>query len=616
MFFRSIQRESVHPGSRIVRLLPLLSLSLILTGLLLVSGCGGGSEGDKEDVVLALVGDHEITAAYYESRLIRLEEKELPAGDDGLVLDMSQLEGKKEFLQTLVNKEVMAIKADQLGYSDDPQIVGIRETMTADEANKLLWTNEVDEPSATISPTELEEFYARMGELRECSFIITNFKEDAEAAREFARSGASWAEVAAKYHDGGAPPEDNYDITIPFGRYNLDFDTDVFYTEVGDVTPPILTSYGYWVMRVNNVIEVEKPGLEEAKAQILDTVRNRNLARLRKEFREQVEESHGMYIDEDALLICYQGLPAGEVLLDEVTQEPIPKDQLLPLYLKPADMGKLFYGHLVDGEMQEFTLGDYKTYFDRMSVFQRPKDSELLGGLRQKIRDAMGKSIMNLEAKNRGLFEHPDVVSAVKVKIEEIMVTRLYQEVITFDERVLPEAIQEYWVIHKAEYDVPESCNGYLVICRNEATALEAREKLNAGMKWSDALVEYGIDKNNKSRSGKISKVARNENSGVAKALFSLAAGETSQPIAVDNGRFALVRLLSKNPASEAVLEEKGEIVKQRILAERQEEAFQNLLSKWAVEIGVTEYEDQLASVSSWKELTTVELPGEVIPRD
>ena len=134
MFFRCFQSDLARAGSRIFRLLPLLSLMLILGGLALVSGCGGGSGSDKDDVVLAMVGDHEITGGYYESKLIKLEEKELPRGDDGMILDMAQMEGKKEFLTSLINKELMAQKAIQLGYGNDPQVVGLRETMTMYEA--------------------------------------------------------------------------------------------------------------------------------------------------------------------------------------------------------------------------------------------------------------------------------------------------------------------------------------------------------------------------------------------------------------------------------------------------------------------------------------------------
>ena len=90
-----------------------LALSLAAGGVklglpvALLAGCGGGDDGSG---VIAKVGSREITAEYYEGRLVKLEKGELPRGDDRQILDMSQLEGKREFVQTLVNKEIMAMR--------------------------------------------------------------------------------------------------------------------------------------------------------------------------------------------------------------------------------------------------------------------------------------------------------------------------------------------------------------------------------------------------------------------------------------------------------------------------------------------------------------------------
>jgi hypothetical protein len=47
----------------------------------------------------------------------------------------------------------------------------------------------------------------------------------------------------------------------------------------------------------------------------------------------------------------------------------------------------------------------------------------------------------------------------------------------------------------------------------------------------------------------------------------------------------------------------------------RKEEAFQTLLAKWKEDIPVTTFEENLAGLKSWKELTAVELSGTPVPR-
>lgn len=609
-------RAAVRAGARIGALLTLLTFALALAGLLVVSGCGGGGDGGDGSVVLAKVGDTEITAGYYESKLGKLEQAELPKGDDGQPLDMAQLEGKKRFLETMINKELMARKATDLGYGSDPQVTALKESMTSYEANLKMWNDVVNEPTSVVSPEQLQAFYDRMGEVRVCSYVLTNFKADAEAAREFARTGADWSEVVAKYHDGAVPPTGKYEIKIPYGRYNMDFDTDVFETAVGDVAPPIASEYGYWVLRVDSVQEEQKPNLEEAKSRILDTFRNRRMAEERKKFIEGVREKYDFFIDEDALWIAYSGLPENEVMLDPQTKQPTPREQLEPLDVPVKELDRIFYGYTMDGEKKEYTIADYKNHFDRMSVFQRPKKGEMLGGMRQKITQELDKALLNREAEARGYFQDPDVVAKVKDKVEEVMVTKLYDDVVTFDDIVTPEQLNEFWTAHEADYAAPELRSGRLVVCQDEAQAEKAAAYVPNAESWREVLTRFGTDAGNKQRSGKLDNVSAASGGPVAAALFALKnSGDVSQPFEAGDGRWAIVQLNGVTPPRQQTLDEVRDVLGQRIRNLRREESFQALLSKWAEEYGVTRYEDRLADVASWDELTVVELPGTPLPR-
>lgn len=604
-------RAGIRSGS----LLILLALSLVLTGLLFVSGCGGGGS-DKESEVLATVGDVDITAAYYESKLGKLELNELPKGDDGMPMDMAQLEGKRKFLETLIQKELMALKGRDLGYESDPQIEGLKTTMLKYEAEEMMWNEVVNVPAGTVSPEELEAFYERMGEIRNCSYILTNFESDAIEAREYARSGADWDDVAAKYHEGGTPPSGRYEMAIPYGRYNMRFDTDVFETEVGDVAPPIETEYGYWVLRVNSISQEPKPSLEEAKVQILDTYHNRSLFAETNKFLSDLREKYQVFIDEDALWIAYSGLPEGEVILDPKTQKPVPREELQPLEVPAKELDRVFYGYTMDGEKKEWTILDYKTYFDNMNVFDRPKSGEMLGGMRQKILRNLQADIVAKEAEERGYYENPVVLEKVNNKVEEAVVTSLYDDVVTYDDKVTAEDVQSFWDAHEAEFAIPELRSGRLVICANEETAAEARDFIATDPKWRDVLTRYGIDAKNKSRSGKLDRSNARSLDPSRQMLFELeAVGDISQPFKQDNLRWGVVRLdLIEEPRARTLDEVRAE-VSARIKGQRREEAFQNLLSKWAEEYGVVRHEDKLVDVASWEELTRVEVQGELLPR-
>jgi hypothetical protein len=592
-------------------LIPVLAL-LVLPAIL--AGCGGGQE---EDAVLATVGHTEIKAGYYEDRLVKLQEKELPRAEDGSPQDMSLLEGKRKFLETMINKEVMVQTAERMGLQNEPNIVSARQTLIQYEASEEMWNRVIAEPAKTISPEELEAFYARMGSTRECLYIISNFKEDAEAARKMGLEGADWEDIVREFHDGAPPPTGRYEITVPFGRYNPEFEKGVFNTEIGGMTPPIGSVYGYWMLKVLSEEPGKKPPLEEAKAQILDVTWNRKLSHLRDDFKKSVMKKFEMTIHPDALWKCYIGLPKGETLFKEGTQEPRTQDELQPLNIATEDMDMLFYSYRdLDGVTKEFTLLDYKIHFDKMSVFQRPKDTEMLGGLRNKIKGELGKIVINFEAEDSGFFEDPEVVGKVDLKVEEMIVNKLYAEVVQIEERVTSKELEEFWAEHSHEYVAQENRSGRLVICQDSQQAAEAHAAVSGGMEWKDLLVAFGIDRENKSRSGKLLGVMEKSADPISVTLFSIQLDELSEPFALGDGRYGIVRLDFVKPEKAMEMAEVNEAVGQRMREIRKEEVFQAKMAKWRGEIPITVNEENLAKVASWEELTTVEIPENVVPRN
>ncbi len=359
---------------------PSISTTLILLGAILVYLLATGCGGDKADndfskyvdnsAVLAKVGNGEITAKYYEERLSKMTAEELPKLD-GVTMDMSADAGKLAFMDVLVNKELMNQKALKLGYNLDPAVVGARLSIVQYEGVLAMWNDVVMEVTSTISEEELQDFYANMGTEYQCHYVICDLEEDALKAREFALTGADWEDVVNKYHDGSRSVTNKYELAVPFGQYSEEFEDKIIETELGGVSQPILSSYGYWVVRVVEINHGDKPDLEEAKAHILDVARNRKIGSTRQQFKKDMRVKYEFFINQDALWAAYEGLPEAG-LMDPETKQPYTKDQLEDLDVSTKDLGLVFYSYRgKEGQLVESTVADYKTHFDKMSVFQR-----------------------------------------------------------------------------------------------------------------------------------------------------------------------------------------------------------------------------------------------------
>ena len=86
--------------------------------------------------------------------------------------------------------------------------------------------------------------------------------------------------------------------------------------------------------------------------------------------------------------------------------------------------------------------------------------------------------------------------------------------------------------------------------------------------------------------------------------------------MALGDGRFAVVNLTGIEEGRPLELAEVREAVGKRIKNRRREAAFQALLDEWRSKVTVTINEENLDKVASWEELTAVEVPENLVPRN
>jgi peptidyl-prolyl cis-trans isomerase C len=568
------------------------------------TGCGGKGKVVAGNTVLAKVGEKEITADYYEKKLVRLTPADLPRDDDGNLLDTGELPGKRRFLDTIINKDVMVNVATRMGFDADPQIEYARKTLTEYEAVAAARERFVNKPASEVDEADIQKFYENLGRTRHCRYFITNTREDALAGRQKALAGADWADLFAEFHDGVQMKDMSYEIDIQYGRFIPSYEDPIFACNIGDITEPVPSTYGWWIMKVDSEDQNKRPPLEEARQMIVATIINRSQMRLIDAFKEEVRAKHKYYLNEDTLLKAYAGLPPDESMFYPGTKDPVKREDLIPLNVDPVDYDMDFYGYEVKGEPRKYTLGDFKAAYDRMSVFERPKWGDMLGGLRQKIADEIDRALLNFEAEERGLHTDPEVVAKVDEKIEEMLVGKLFEDSVHFDETVLPAALDSAWALLKDEYNLPEMRTGKRIICADADQAAKAHAALTAGDPWRKVLNTFGADEQDKAAEGALKGIRADATGPEKDALYSLQAGQFSSPIKLEDGRFAIVGLDRIAPPTTQELVAVADQVVKRVQNKREEMAFRAALDGWKKQVKIVVHDDKLRRTRSWKELT------------
>jgi parvulin-like peptidyl-prolyl isomerase len=592
---RCPQRRTVCSSSPVV-MLGLLGVAALA---LLAGGC---SRGAREDVVLAKVGDRQITVGYFEDRLSKFQLNELK-DKQGEVLDTDTTEGKQQFLDILINKELMALKALELGYDKQAEIGGVTSQIRDHEASSEVSKELIEAPASEVSEQEIQDYYQRMPEQRRCSYIVCNFREDAEKARAALQEGRPWKDVAEEYNDGANPTGD-YQITVPYGRYDETFEKAAFSLQPGELSEPVDTAFGWWILRLDEAQTIKVPDMDEIRDRITTAIRMRKIAKAKEQFMAESRAKHGFSLDETSLWIVYQGMPEGEVLMNPETRQPTPREELKPLDVPEEDLDRVLWKMEIGGEPKQVTIGDYKVNFDKSNVFQRPKKSEMLGGLRQRIQQEVDQQLLVEEAKERGYMDRPAIKDLVGRKLEEMMVTKLHAEVVKYDQDVSDDDAAAFYQEHKAEYVVPEGRSGDIVYCEDLASAQAAANAAKSGETWDKIIDQYETDPMNRQKGGKTELFRAQTQHPIKDELFAMnAVGDISEPFQVQD-KWAVVRLGTIQEPTQTPLADVKQDVMQRIRSKRQDEALEQLLKEWRQEFHVEVMDRNLAKVRSWEELT------------
>ncbi len=595
---------STRPRHARNALLSAVLIGVFASALTLLGGCGGEV---GEDTVIATVADREVTAGYFEEKLAKLKVEELPRDEAGTTLDMATLEGKKAFLEVIINKELMAAKAQQLGFESDPDVVQLSDAMGTVHASEVMHRELVEKDARVVTDEEIRQYYDRASRTRTFRYLITNFESDALAAREALMGGADWEDVIIEYNDGSSGPTGDFRLSLAFGRTSDEFEEPLFSLTEGEISRPIETVYGYWVAQLEKEEITELPPLDIAYSErIKNTLVARKVNLARSTFLKESRRKHEYKMDEAALWIIFNAMPDQEDMLDLETNQPVPREELAPLEIDSKDLGKFFLSFKpdLDEEPEVWTIGDYKTHYERQSVFQRPKKATMLGGVRDKIiTQIVNRPLLLAEARERGFMGHPDVRKTVDEKMEQILVQKIHDEIITIDEDVTAEQLDAWWAENKELFKEDESRDLHIVYCAEREQAEQALAAIQGGAVWADVLAEYGANPDNRKKGGVFEGMTMEMGGNIADSIFALEKpGELTGVIEVVNG-FAVARLDTINPGRQPEFAEMTNSVARAIKRERKDVALDAKLTEWRQEFPIVIHEDRLAKLRSWQEL-------------
>jgi parvulin-like peptidyl-prolyl isomerase len=550
------------------------ALAISLSAAIALTGCS-----KREDLKVAEFKDHVITVGEFETAYSKVDEKFLPKA--------TGLDGKKEFLNTMLNKEVMAYKADELGYDKNPTVVQGMEAFSR-AALQVAFLKKAVADKITVSDDEVKNYFDNEGVILTVKQILCDIEPEAEEAFASLKKGVDFETVCKTYSKTDDAADGGMIVTVTFGKLMPELQDPLFALPVGGFTDPIFTPHGWIIIKVLKRSDaVHKASFDEEKDKIRTEVHRLKEAVAVNAFTEKLRNDYGVQWNYDNIGIAFNALPPDRSYDDA----PRRSDEIYPLlYFDPKDLEK----PLVTYQGKSITIKDFSDLYDQASFFNRPRRIYRYGGIRSFLTERIMSEISADAVSKSHIEDDPEVKQALKSKKEEIMVNLLYEDMVNKQTVVTAQQIQNYYKDNQVNFFSPEKRKFGVVLTGDVKTAKAAYHDLKSGAKLETVVLAYSVDEETKETMGETKLLTKGEQPEIDAVGFSLAhVGDVSEPFETSRG-WTVLKLLERDDATTYSLEDARSRIEAALRDEANDKRLKELLAKWKDEVGVTIYEKNL----------------------
>ncbi len=390
--------------------------------------------------------------------------------------------GRLEFLNTLLNKEVLGITARAvnrpLGFEDR---VTLREH-TQRVLSNIIFQRAVVE-SSTVTEDEIRRVYEQNRYQQHMRHIVFGDRATAEKVRgDLVAGRIAWQDAVRRY---SIAPDRESDGDLGWST-RVEFDPvmaeQVYALEPGQISSVVRDVKGYHLMQSVERRAVEPPAYEGIRTMLREQIRGAKHARRADQLQGILRAELGMAYD--TTNIAWAASQFGETT--KMTQSAggptLELSNAVPEFAA-ADTGRVLARHR-DGQL---TLGGFLESYLAATPLMRPNVNDF-EAMRAHIDATVLEPYMAELAVKRGLDKDPLAIRLIENRREEILVDHMYQDSIMSKVWVRPEERHKYYREHQASFVTYPKVRyaAFVRDARDAADSLAAR--LRAGEKAVDLL--------------------------------------------------------------------------------------------------------------------------------
>lgn len=543
-------------------------------------GCGKGSD----DPVLADVGSKQVRVSDMKLAYENMKPTDRPA--------LATLEDKKQFLDDLINKQVMEVIAFQK-YPDltEPQtwrLKRFREKTLTDEVRQRLIKNEV-----VVTDAMKDTLYANMSRQRKLMGMLIPDPDAARYVRKKLDEGASFESLARDYSMQWVSKESAGDMGwTDAGTLPYPVDVRVWSAPVGSTIGPFDEPMGSYIIRVVD----ERPNeVKGSRADLDGALQQKIMEPLYMNRQKAVQDSLKQAADP------YYPAEAKALLTMKYFWEPPEEKRGDPMAVLDAQR---VVPTFTDSE-SKIVVVDFKNapdwtakeFSDRLSWYpgglwpRGQSEDQLMDCLNMMVRDYLYLKA----AKDMGM-ENEDLERKIDSMSRQMRVTYYYYNDVMAKYAPKQAEIDDYFQTHRDDFRAPESYKVAFFADKNKQLIENLHKDLVGGMSFADIRKKYEPQDKDLVTIGESEWIYTGQDVVRDDLISTLKEGGVSDPVTRSDVTM-IYKLIARRPSRQLTYQEAKETVDKQAKAAIVDKKLTDFLNEQRDKMGVKIHEKALADV-------------------
>ena len=227
----------------------------------------------------------------------------------------------------------------------------------------------------------------------------------------------------------------------------------------------------------------------------------------------------------------------------------------------------------VNGDI--ITTDDFKKEVENLPPYLRPM-AETPDGKKELLDTMIVREIIMQQAKKDGLDKSPEVAAKMEELRQRVIVEAFLKKKIEEQANISDADLRKFYDENKDKFNTSEQVRASHILVKSEAEARDILAQIKKGGNFEELAKKYSID-SAKSRGGDLGWFGKGSMiPDFEKVVFGMKVGDISEIVKTQYG-YHIIKLTGKRPAGMRSFDEAKELIKQKLLPEKQQQIFAKL---------------------------------------